>query len=93
MKILGGETMDKDNNSMSADQMLEIFMKTRPHLFDHVYKECNLIYKSEPLEKDDETYLYFKNEDLNLAKAIVYDYGNDNANKLGHILIAATGIK
>lgn len=82
--------MDKDNNSMSADQMLEIFMKIRPHLFDHVYKECNLIYKSEPLEKDNETYLYFDNEDLNISKAIIYDYGNDRANKLGHILIAAT---
>lgn len=80
---------DKDNNSMSADQMLEIFMKTRPHLFDHIYKECNLIYKSEPLEKDDKTYLYFKNEDLNISKAIIYDYGNDRANKMGHILIAA----
>ena len=81
---------DKDDNSMSAEQMLEIFMKTRPHLFDHVYKECNLIYKSEPLEKYDETYLYFKNEDLNISKAIIYDYGNDNANKMGHILVAAT---
>ena len=92
-KILGGKAMDKDNNSMSAEQMLEIFIKTRPHLFDHIYKECNLIYKSEPLEKDNETYLYFNNEDLNIAKAIVYDYGNDRANKIGHILIAATGIK
>ena len=93
LKNLGGKAMDKDNNSMSAEQMLEIFIKTRPHLFDHVYKECNLIYKSEPLEKDNETYLYFNNEDLNIAKAIVYDYGNDRANKIGHILIAATGIK
>ena len=84
---------NKDDNNMSAEQMLAIFMKTRPHLFDHVYKECNLIYKSEPLEKDNETYLYFNNEDLNIAKAIVYDYGNDRANKIGHILIAATGIK
>lgn len=82
--------MDKDNNSMSADQMLEIFMKTRPHLFDHVYRECNLIYKSELLDKYDETYLYFKNEDLNISKAIIYDYGNNRANKMGHILIAAT---
>ena len=84
---------NKDDNNMSAEQMLEIFIKTRPHLFDHVCKECNLIYKSEPLEKDNETYLYFNNEDLNIAKAIVYDYGNDRANKIGHILIAATGIK
>ena len=84
---------NKDDNNMSAEQMLEIFIKTRPHLFDHVYKECNLIYKSEPLEKDNENYLYFNNEDLNIAKAIVYDYGNDRANKIGHILIAATGIK
>ena len=84
---------NKDDNNMSAEQMLEIFIKTRPHLFDHVYKECNLIYKSKPLEKDNETYLYFNNEDLNIAKAIVYDYGNDRANKIGHILIAATGIK
>lgn len=83
----------KDDNNMSAEQMLEIFIKTRPHLFDHIYKECNLIYKSEPLEKDNETYLYFNNEDLNIAKAIVYDYGNDRANKIRHILIAATGIK
>ena len=72
-----GENMNiKDDNNMSAEQMLEIFIKTRPHLFDHIYKECNLIYKSEPLEKDNETYLYFNNEDLNIAKAIVYDYGN-----------------
>ena len=84
---------NKDDNNMSAEQMLEIFIKTRPHLFDHIYKECNLIYKSEPLENDNETYLYFNNEDLNIAKAIVYDYGNDRANKIGHILIAATGIK
>lgn len=84
---------NKDDNNMSAEQMLEIFIKTRPHLFDHIYKECNLIYKSEPLEKDNETYLYFNNEDLNIAKAIVYDYGNDRANKIGHILITATGIK
>ena len=84
---------NKDDNNMSAEQMLEIFIKTRPHLFDHVYKECNLIYKSEPLEKDSETYLYFNNEDLNIAKAIIYDYGNDRANKMGHILIAATEIK
>lgn len=84
---------NKNDNNMSAEQMLEIFIKTRPHLFDHIYKECNLIYKSEPLEKDNETYLYFNNEDLNIAKAIVYDYGNDRANKIGHILIAATGIK
>ena len=84
---------NKDDNNMSAEQMLEIFIKTRPHLFDHVYKECNLIYKSEPLEKDNETYLYFNNEDLNIAKVIVYDYGNDRANKMGHILIAATEIK
>ena len=84
---------NKDDNNMSAEQMLEIFIKTRPHLFDHVYKECNLIYKSEPLEKDNENYLYFNNEDLNISKAIIYDYGNDRANKIGHILIAATGIK
>lgn len=88
VKILGGETMDKDNNNMSAEQMLEIFLKTRPHLFDHIYKECNLIHNQEP--KDNETYLYFDNEDLNISKAIIYDYGNDRANKMGHILIAAT---
>ena len=81
---------NKDDNNMSAEQMLEIFIKTRPHLFDHVYKECNLIYKSELLDKYDETYLYFKNEDLNISKAIIYDYGNNRANKMGHILIAAT---
>lgn len=81
---------NKDDNNMSAEQMLEIFIKTRPHLFDHIYKECNLIYKSESLEKDNESYLYFKNEDLNMSKAIIYDYGNNQANKMGHILIAAT---
>lgn len=81
---------NKNDKDMSADQMLEIFMKTRPHLFDHIYKECNLIYKFEPLEKDNEIYLYFNNEDLNISKAIIYDYGNDWANKMGHILIAAT---
>ena len=87
--------MDKDNNSMSAEQMLEIFLKTRPHLFDHIYKECNLIHNhlihnQESLEKDNDTYLYFNNEDLNISKAIIYDYGNNRANKMGHILIAAT---
>ena len=81
---------NKNDNSMSAEQMLEIFLKTRPHLFDHVYRACNLIYTSELLDKYDETYLYFKNEDLNISKAIIYDYGNDRANKMGHILIAAT---
>lgn len=81
---------NKDDNNMSVEQMLEIFMKTRPHLFDHIYNECNLIHNQESLEKDDETYLYFKNEDLNMSKAIIYDYGNDQANKMGHILIAAT---
>ena len=90
---LGGKAMDKDNNSMSAEQMLEIFLKTRPHLFDHIYKECNLIHNQESLEKDSENYLYFNNEDLNISKAIIYDYGNDRANKMGHILIAATEIK
>ena len=84
---------NKDDNNMSAEQMLEIFIKTRPHLFDHIYKECNLIHKKKSLEKDNETYLYFNNEDLNIAKAIIYDYGNDRANKMGHILIAATEIK
>jgi hypothetical protein len=86
-----GENMNnKDDNNMSAEQMLEIFLKIRPHLFDHIYKECNLIHNQESLEKDSETYLYFNNEDLNIAKAIIYDYGNDRANKMGHILIAAT---
>ena len=79
---------NKDDNNMSAEQMLEIFLKTRPHLFDHIYKECNLIHNQEP--KDNETYLYFDNEDLNISKAIIYDYGNDRANKMGHILIAGT---
>ena len=92
--VVKGERMDnKNDNSMSAEQMLEIFLKTRPHLFDHIYKECNLIHNQESLEKDSETYLYFNNEDLNIAKAIIYDYGNDRANKMGHILIAATEIK
>lgn len=27
---------NKDDNNMSAEQMLEIFIKTRPHLFDHI---------------------------------------------------------
>ena len=40
---------NKDDNNMSAEQMLAIFMKTRPHLFDHIYKECNLIHNQEPL--------------------------------------------
>ena len=89
--VAKGEHMDnKNDNNMSSEQMLEIFLKTRPHLFDHIYKECNLIHNQKPLEKDSETYLYFNNEDLNISKAIIYDYGNDRANKMGHILIAAT---
>ena len=89
-----GEHMDnKNDNNMSAEQMLEIFIKTRPHLFDHIYKECNLIHNQEPLEKDNETYLYFNNEDLNISKAIIYDYGNDRANKMGHILMLRLKIK
>lgn len=87
---LADEWCYKNQLNMSAEQMLEIFLKTRPHLFDHIYKECNLIHNQESLEKDSETYLYFNNEDLNIAKAIIYDYGNDRANKMGHILIAAT---
>ena len=47
-----GEHMDnKNDNNMSAEQMLEIFIKTRPHLFDHIYKECNLIHNQESLKK------------------------------------------
>lgn len=75
---------------MSAQDMLDIFIKTRPTLFDHIYKECNAIYENRALaEESDKDYLYFANEEFNIAKAIIYDYGT-RANKIGEIIVAGT---
>ena len=84
--------MDKQ---MSADDLCRIFCKTKPELFNHIYKECKLLFEcengmcwSENLSEKEGH--YWCNEELNIAKAIIYDYTDKQANKIGKILVSAT---
>ena len=84
--------MDKQ---MSADDLCRIFCETRPKLFNHIYKECKLLFECEQgihdeREDPEEEYFYWKNHELNIANAIVYDYSQQPANKIGKILVSAT---
>lgn len=83
------------NKEMSADKMLELFIELRPQLFDHIYKECKLVFNSrmnyeDYVKVDDSQVDYWANEELNIARAIVYDYGNKMANKIGRIIVSST---
>lgn len=80
--------MDKQ---MSADDLCRIFCKARPELFNHFYKECKLLFECEQgLYEERLEKLYWDNQELNIAKAIVYDYTNEQANKIGKILVSST---
>lgn len=79
----------EESKEMSAEDLCEIFLKTRPELFNHIYKECKLIYENKPVNDSEEDNLYFLNEELNIAKAIIYDYGI-RAKKIGEILVASS---
>ena len=84
------------NKEMTAEDLCRIFCKTRPELFDHFYKECKLIFEGEQgifEKKNPSDEEYWCNESLNIAKAIVYDYTKQQANKIGKILIAATELE
>lgn len=81
-----------DNKEMSAEDLCTIFRKFRPELFNHIFKECKLIYEYEKdcwKEQEQCEMDYWNHEELNLAKAIVYDYGN-RAKKIGNIIVSAT---
>ena len=81
------------NKEMSADDLCRIFCKTRPELFNHIYKECKFIFTDEQEgilhEFDENERKYWINEELNIARALVYDYERQ-ANKIGKILVSAT---
>ena len=85
--------MDKE---MSAEDLCEIFCKTRPELFNHFYKECKLIFEAEQGlldKKEPSEEAYWCNESLNIARAITYDYNKQQAHKIGRIIVSATELQ
>lgn len=78
-----------EKKEMSAEDLIRIFMNTRPTLFDHIYRESKLQFEQRSINDSEEDILYFGNEEFNIAKAIIYDYGT-RANKIGEIIVAST---
>lgn len=78
-----------EKKEMSAEDLVRIFMNTRPTLFNHIYRESKLLFEQRSINDSEEDILYFGNEEFNIAKAIIYDYGT-RANKIGEIIVAST---
>lgn len=78
------------NEIMGSEDFLRIFLKNWPAIFDLVYKECNLIYKDYKGMDLGNTFVERGEMELEIAKAILKDYGWKEARKIGKLLVDAS---
>lgn len=88
--LIKREIQKDESTEMDAEDFTKIFLKNWPAVFDLVYKECNLIYKINKGIDLENIFVERGEMELEIAKAILKDYGWKEARKIGKLLVDAS---
>lgn len=88
--LINREIQKDEKMEMDAEDFAHIFLINWPAIFDVVYKDCELIYKDNKGIELGDTFKERGEVELEVAKAILKDFGWKEARKIGRLLVSAT---